>query len=240
MLEKSEAIVLHTIKYGESKIIVDMFTRRWGRLSYIIPLPKTSKSRLKKQYFQPMSLLGIECEVRPRVSLQKLADARLLFPFVSIPLSPEKLAISMFVAEFLYYSLRSEQCNELLFDYISGSIQWLDAADEGFANFHLAFLMHLSRFLGFYPNLEEDDSQYFDLREGRFSKNAPLHSDFLKPEEARMIHLLMRMDFPTMHLYRLSRQDRHRIMEVLLQYYKLHLPDFPEMKSLAVLRQLWT
>jgi DNA repair protein RecO (recombination protein O) len=239
MLEKSEAIVLHTIKYGESKIIVDMFTKRWGRLSFIIPVPKTSKSRIKKQYFQPMSLLEIECEVRPRVTLQKLSDARLLMPFVSIPLSPEKLAISMFVAEFLYYGLRSEQHNELLFDYISGAVQWLDAATDGFANFHLTFLMHLSRFLGFYPNLEEGDA-YFDLREGRFCANAPTHRDFLMPEDAQLIRLMMRMDFPTMHLFRLSRQDRNRIMDVLLHYYKLHLPDFPEMKSLAVLQQLWT
>lgn len=239
MLEKSEAIVLHVIKYGESKIIVDMFTKRWGRLSYIIPLPKTSKSRIKKQYFQPMTLLEIECEVRPRISLQKLSDARLLTPFISIPLSPEKLAISMFVAEFLCYSLHSEQCNEPLFDYIADSIQWLDAANDGFVNFHLAFLMHLSRFLGFYPNLENGE-QYFDLREGRFCAEVPMHRDFLKPEEAQWIHLLMRMDFPTMRLYRLSRHDRHRIMDVLLHYYKLHLPDFPEMKSLAVLQQLWT
>lgn len=239
MLEKSEAIVLHTLKYGETKIIVDMFTRKWGRLAFIIPLPKTSKSRIKKQYFQPVTLLEIECEVRPRISLQKLSDARLLTPFVSIPLSPEKLAISMFVAEFLYYSLRSEQCNEPLFDYISGSVQWLDAAVDGFANFHLTFLMHLSRFLGFYPNLE-DGEMYFDLREGRFCAHVPTHRDFLMPGEARLIHLMMRMDYPTMHLYRLSRQDRHRIMEVLLHYYKLHLPDFPEMKSLAVLQQLWT
>ena len=123
MLEKSAAIVLHTLKYGESRIIVDMFTRKWGRLSFIVPVPKSSKSRLKKQYFQPLTLLEIECEVRPRMTLQKLNDARLLSPFVSIPISPEKLAICMFLAEFLYYSLRSEQRNEPLFEYISDSIQ---------------------------------------------------------------------------------------------------------------------
>lgn len=237
MLEKSEAIVLHTIKYGESKIIVDMFTKRWGRLSFIIPVPKTSKSRIKKQYFQPMSLLEIECEVRPRVTLQKLSDARLLTPFVSIPLSPEKLAISMFVAEFLYYGLRSEQHNELLFDYISGAVQWLDAATDGFANFHLTFLMHLSRFLGFYPNLEEGDA-YFDLREGRFCANAPTHRDFLMPVDAQLIRLMMRMDFPTMHLFVFTREQRQRLLQVLNDYYRLHVPHFPELRSMAILREV--
>lgn len=242
MLVGTEAIVLHTLKYGESKVIVDMFTRSMGRLSFVVSIPKTSKSRVKKQYFQPMTLLEITCETRQRAQLQRLSDVRLLTPYVSIPVSAEKLAISMFVAEFLYHSLRSEQCNEPLFDYIADSVQWLDAAGEGFANFHLTFLMRLSRFLGFYPNLEETPErsvEFFDLREGRFCHAAPLHRDFLQPTEAYLVRLLMRMDFSTMHLFRLSRHDRHRIMDVLLLYYKQHLPDFPEMRSLAVLQQLW-
>ena len=240
MIEKTEGIVLHSIKYGESKIIVDMFTRKLGRLSFIVTVPKTAKGRLKKQYFQPMTLLELECEVRQRTQLQKLKDARILVPYMSIPSSPEKLAITLFIAEFLYHSLRSEQHDEPLFDYVADSVQWLDAATEGYANFHLTFLMRMSRFLGFYPNLEGYEEQsVFDLRSGCFSLQVPTHRDFLQPDEARLIHLMMRMDYPTMHLFRLSRTDRHRIMDVLLQYYQQHLPDFPELKSLAVLQQLW-
>lgn len=255
MLVKTEAIVLHSFKYGETRIIVDMFTREAGRLSFIVPLPKTPKSSLKKQYFQPMTLLEVECDLRQRVQLQKLKDAHLLTAYTSIPFSPEKLALSLFVAEFLYHALRSEQRDEPMFAYICDSMQWLDIATTGFANFHLTFLMRLSRFLGFYPNLEtsrpaspkigalEKDIfslPLFDLREGRFCSVVPLHRDFLPPEEARLIQQLMRMDFPTMHLFRLSRHDRNRITEVLLRYYALHIPQFPELKSLAVLQTLWT
>lgn len=241
MLQKTKAIVLHSFKYGETRVIVDMFTREAGRLSFIVPMPKSSRARVKKQYFQPMTLLEIEFDMRQQIQLQKLGDARLLVPYVSIPSSPEKLAITLFIAEFFYYSLRSEQHNTPLFDYISDSIQWLDAASAGYANFHLTFLMRLSRFLGFYPNVEGYEEQcVFDLRSGCFSTQVPVHPDFLQPSEARFIHLMMRMDFPTMHLFRFSREDRHRIIDVLMAYYKLHLPDFPEMKSLAVLYQLWT
>lgn len=242
MLVKTEAIVLHSLKYGESKMIVDMFTKSMGRLSFVVTISRTAKSRMTKQYFQPMTLLEIACDVRQKVQLQKLADVRLMVPYLSIPSSPEKLAITLFVAEFLYHGLRSEQCNIPLFDYIADSIQWLDAATECYANFHLTFLIRLSRFLGFYPNLEPLDvngNVYFDLREGCFCEEVPIHPDFLQPAEARLIHLLMRIDFPTMHLFRLSRHDRRRIVDILLHYYKQHLPDFPEMKSLAVLHQLW-
>jgi len=212
-----------------------------GRMSFVVTLPKTSKSRIKKQYFQPMTMLEVECELRQQTQLQKLKDVRLLSPWTTIPFSPEKLALSLFIAEFLYHALRSEQKNEPLFDYICDSMQWLDAASSGYANFHLTFLMRLSRFLGFYPNLKErgDEQMMFDLREGRFCTEAPLHRDFLQPSEAGLIQLMMRMDFFTMHLYRLSRHDRNRIVEVLLQYYRLHIPQFPELKSLSVLQELW-
>ena len=258
MLEKSHAIVLHTLKYGDQKVVVEMFTRTWGRLSFIVTLPKSAKSPFRKQYFQPMTVLEVECDVRPRVALQKLHDVRLLVPYTTIPLSPAKLSITLFIAEFLYYALRSEQRNEQLFDYIMDSMQWLDAAPSHYANFHLTFLMRLSRFLGFYPNMEtppdlpslgegpytppqqgELERVFFDLREGLFTSTVPTHQDYLAPAEARMIHLLMRMDYPTMHLFQLSQQDRGRILDVLMRYYKLHLPDFPDLRSLAVLHQLW-
>ena len=240
MLVKTKAIVLHSFKYGESRMIVDMFTEEAGRLSFIISIPKTSKGRIKKQYFQPMTLLEVECDVRQNIQLQKLKDAHLLTAYTSIPFSPEKLALSLFIAEFLYHALRSEQQDKLLFAYVCDSMQWLDTVEVGFANFHLTFLMRMSRFLGFYPNLDDYvDGCVFDLRTATFSLQVPTHRDFLDSHDSQLIHTLMRMDFPTMHLFQLSHHDRNRITEVLLHYYRLHIPQFPELKSLGVLQELW-
>lgn len=240
MLVKTKAIVLHSFKYGESRMIVDMFTEEAGRLSFIISIPKTSKGRIKKQYFQPMTLLEVECDVRQNVQLQKLKDAHLLTAYTSIPFSPEKLALSLFIAEFLYHALRSEQQDKLLFAYVCDSMQWLDTVEVGFANFHLTFLMRMSRFLGFYPNLDDYvDGCVFDLRTATFSLQVPTHRDFLDSHDSQLIHTLMRMDFPTMHLFQLSHHDRNRITEVLLHYYRLHIPQFPELKSFGVLQELW-
>ena len=240
MLTKTQAIVLHSIKYGETRLIVDMFTRSHGRLSFIVNIPKSAKAKVKKQLFQPLTLLEIEADIRQKVQLQKLKDMRLAVPFLSIPFHPHKLAISLFMAEFLYYALRSEQRNELLYDYLENSFLWLDGQDGHFANFHLVFLMRLSRFLGFYPNLDDYVAgDYFDLRESVFLSLPPVHHDFLYPEEAGKVQLMMRMDYPTMHLFRLSHQERNRLLEVSLTYYRLHLPDFPEMKSVSVLQELY-
>ncbi|MBQ8158746.1 MAG: DNA repair protein RecO [Prevotella sp.] len=256
MLTKTEAIVLHSIKYGESKMIVDMFTRQHGRLSFVIGLPKSAHARLKKQYFQPLTILNIECDVRPQLSLQKLSDASIHTPLPSLLSTPVKLAISLFLSEFLYHALRDEQQNILLFDYITSSLEWLESRDSDYANFHLVFLMHLSRFLGFYPNLEErgvrrdergvrkeertrSEEAYFDLQAASFCSAPPLHRDFLMPQEASMLRLMMRMDFPNMHLFHMNRQQRNRCIEVALQFYRIHLPDFPELRSLDVLKELW-
>ena len=238
MLTKSEAIVLHSLKYGEGRIITDMYTREHGRLSFIVPAPRSERSKIKKQYLQPLTLLSIECDVRPLQQLQKLRNASLLTPLPSLYSDAKKLTIGLFVAEFLYHALRDEQHDAPLFNYVRNSIEWLDGAEKNFANFHLVFLMRLSRFLGFYPNLEEENDD-FDLRGATFCATPPLHSDFLMPQEASRIRLLMRMDYPTMHLFRLSRTERNRILELLLLYYRLHLPSFPALRSLSVLQELY-
>ena len=240
MLTKTRAIVLHSLKYGEMRMIVDVFTRQYGRLSFIVSMPKTAKSKMKKQFFQPLSLLEIEADIRQKVQLQKLKDVRLASPFTSIPFHPHKLSMALFLAEFLYHALRSEQRNELLYDYVESSIQWLDGQDSQFANFHLVFLIRMSGFLGFYPNLDNYKAgDYFDLRESVFLPSPPVHRDFLFPEEAEKVQLMMRMDFPTMHLFQMSHGERNRLLEVSLLYYRLHLPDFPEMKSITVLQELY-
>jgi DNA repair protein RecO (recombination protein O) len=238
LLVKTEAIVLHTLKYGERQLIVDMFTREHGRLSFIVPIPRSAKSKIKKQYLQPLMLLAVEADVRPQQQLQKLREAALLTPLPSLISDAKKTAIGLFVSEFLCHALKGEQRNEPLFDYIRNSIEWLDGAEEGYANFHLVLLMRTSRFLGFWPNLV-DQGEYFDLRAASFCTAPPAHHDFLLPQEASHISLLMRMDYPTMRLFRLSRVERARILEILLLYYRLHLPAFSELRSLSVLKELY-
>jgi len=238
MLTKTEAIVLHALKYGEKQMIVDMFTREHGRLSFIVPLPRSERAKIKKQYLQPLTLLQVEADVRPLAQLQKLREATLLVPLPALLAEPKKLSVALFVAEFLYHALKGEQQNTPLFDYVRQSMEWLDGCQGTVANFHLVFLMRLSRFLGFWPNLEEE-GDYFDLRAASFCTEPPLHRDFLLPQEAGHIRLLMRMDFPTMHLFRLTRAERARILEILLLYYRLHLPAFPELRSLQVLQELY-
>ena len=250
MKVKTEAIVLHSFKFGESKLIVDTFTKTHGRLSFVVPMPRSTRSKLKKQYFQPLTLLNIDADIQQQSRLQKISEASIAAPLPSLLSDPSKLAIALFICEFLYHALRDEQQNGPLFEYLCTSIQWLDQRESDFANFHLVFLMHLSRFLGFYPNLDIrgyggtevrrcEDSLYFDLRAAEFCSLTPTHRDFLMPQEAGRIRLLMRMDYATMHLFRMGRADRNSILEIIIHYYRLHIPQFPELRSLPVLQELF-
>ena len=106
MLTKTQAIVLRTIKYGENKLIVDFLTEVEGRLSCVVGIPKTQKGKLKKQFFQPLSILEVELDIRPRQQLHHIRDAHIGVPYASIPFEPSKLSISLFLAEFIYYGTR--------------------------------------------------------------------------------------------------------------------------------------
>ena len=240
MITKTRGIVLRSVRFGESSLIVDVLTKSSGRVSFMVHIPKTSKGKIKKQYFQPMTLLDFEYDFRQRSNLQHIKDVRGSLPYSSIPIDPAKSCISLFLSEFIYYATRNEQENPTLFTYISTSLEWLDNAYEDFANFHLVFMMRLGKFLGFHPFLEDfTPGCFFDLRNGCFTLSMPLHTDFLNAADAGHLYNLMRMNFDTMKLFKLSHDDRNRITEIVLRYYKLHLPNMPELQSFDILREVF-
>lgn len=240
MITKTRGIVLRSVRFGESSLIVDVLTKSSGRVSFMVHIPKTSKGKIKKQYFQPMTLLDFEYDFRQRSNLQRIKDVRVSLPYSSIPINPTKSCISLFLSEFIYYATRNEQENPTLFTYISTSLEWLDNAYEDFANFHLVFMMRLGKFLGFQPFLEDfTPGCFFDLRNGCFTLSMPLHTDFLNAADAGHLYNLMRMNFDTMKLFKLSHDDRNRITEIVLRYYKLHLPNMPELQSFDILREVF-
>lgn len=237
---KTKAIVLRTVKYGESRIIVDLLTREAGRVSMVCQLTKSGKGKIKKQLLQPMTMLDVAFDYRKNISLQHFQDLRIGQVYRSLLFDPYKLSITLFLAEFLIYATRDETDNRQLYDFIETSLLWLDNADGGFANFHLVFMLRISLFIGFYPNLDDyHEGCWFDLREGCFTPLRPTHNDCLKPDEAARMRTIMRMSLDNMHLFRMSRVERNRCAEIILYYYRLHQSDFSELRSLDVLRELF-
>ncbi len=240
LMIKSRAIVLRAMKYGDSRLIVDMFTEEQGRVSFAVSVSKSPKGRMKKPLFMPMTIVEVNYDFRMKSELQKLRDIRIFLPLTSLSMHPYKLSIGLFISEFLLYATRGERENRPLFNFVAFSLEWLDGVDDGFSNFHLVFMIRLTRFLGFSPNTDSGvEGGYFDLLNACFTSEMPLHGHFLHPHEASKIGLLMRLNFQTMHLCAMSREERNRCTEVILEYYRLHVPGFPTMKSLDVLKELF-
>jgi len=240
MLTKSRAIVLRTVRYGDKRMMVDMLTEQCGRLSFATTIGSSARSRQKQLYFQPLSILEVVFDHRPSQSVQRLKDVRIWWPSSSLHFDSYKMSLVFFLSEFLYYVTRGEQENAPLFEYIVSSLAWLDSVSGSFSNFHLVFMMRLSRFVGFLPNLDNyTEGDCFDLQEGAFCHEVPRHTDYLNPEEAARIALLMRLRYETMHLCAMSRRERNRCTEVIVSFYRLHVPGFAEMKSLAVVQDLF-
>ena len=157
MQETLRGIVLRTVRYGDTSLIVDLFTESHGRMSFMASTLRAKRSVRSVSFWQPLSMVEFSAELLPNGGkLPRPSDVRTYYNYIDLPFSPIKSTLALFLAEFLSAALREEKENTPLYRYIESSLQWLDLADSpaSIANFHLAFLMHLSRFIGIYPNLD--------------------------------------------------------------------------------------
>ena len=239
MLHKTEGIVLSTLKYNDRYAISHVYTADFGTTSYLLPITNSKKTKIKNSLFFPFSILRMEVEHLPKRDIQKLKEVERLLPLYEVCTDMSKLSLAFFLSEFLYRVLRESDNNEITFQYIKNSVETLEAASSGVANFHIAFMIGLTRFLGIYPNWEyNENDRYFDMLNGEFKQNIPLHSHFLNEDESRYIKYLNRINYSNMHKFKLSRDNRNIIVNYILDYYRLHLYDFPKLKSLEVLREM--
>lgn len=240
MIIDDEILIFHALRYSDDQLIVEGLARNYGRVSFVVRISHAPRAKVRHVIFQSMAVLEVQWEEKPRAKLMRPIAARVSQPWSSLHTSPIKAAITLFLAEFLLQVCRHEQSGELFFDYLLHSLTWLDTAEEGFANFHLLFLMRLAQFLGIAPNTSDTGLPFFDLMAAEFVSRAPAHAYYIYGDEARAFEQLLRMNFSTMHLFQLTRTQRNRILELILTYYRLHIPSLPELKSWEVLREIFT
>ena len=241
MLQKTRAIVLHTLRHTDAAVVVHAYTEVAGRAAFLVYVSRSKRSKVRPAVLQPLALVELEADLRATTTLQRVKEARVVHPLTSLPYDPRKAAVAMYLAEFLYRVLQEQTANKALFDYLWQSVAYLDACRQGVANFHLAMLLRLSLLLGLYPNLEGcTPSTCFDLMAGCYTPQPPSrHVYYLQPAEAVRIPVLMRMNYRNMHLFKMNREQRQRCLAVIQDYYRLHLPGLPELRSAEVLKALF-
>jgi DNA repair protein RecO (recombination protein O) len=240
MLLKTDAVVLHSIPYSDNHRIVHLYTEELGRTDYLITTGSQKKVPVRRAFLQPLNWIEIQADHKGSRELQRIREVRLVYPFTGISFDIIKSTMALFLAEVLDYSLRQTEKDTALFHYLTQSVQWLDLCEKGLANFHLVFLMKLTRYLGFYPNLEDwQPGRYFDLQGGVCLAATPWHNAWLDTKETELFARLASLNFDNMDLYRIDHLSRQKILRHLLNYYRLHLNDFPTVQSLEVLEEVF-
>ena len=180
MLIKTRGIVLQHFKYSETSLIVKIYTEELGLQSYMVKGSRSKKSTQKPAYFQPLSLVEMVVYYKENKQLQTIKEIKSAYSWHDIPFNAQKQTVLMFLDEILYKTLREESPNKKLFSFIYNSLHWFDLEKEYFINFHIFFLLQLSRFLGFYPKESSGNNDYFDLREGCFITQPPAHPFYIE------------------------------------------------------------
>jgi len=241
MLHKTRGIVLYSLPYSDTYAITLIYTEEFGRVAYLTSQSKSRKTKVPRSLFHPLAILDLEVEHQNLRDIQRIKEIKIHTPLVALLTDPVKSALCIFLAELISKVVREEQTNRLLFDFLLQSIKVLELTNASPANFHIVFMIRLSRLLGFYPDATGyQKGMFFDMRNGVFTRNKPIHLDFLSPDESAVFFNLLRMSYENMSAFRFSGRERQMIIHRILEYYRMHLSDFPEIKSLEVLHDVFS
>lgn len=240
MLQKTKGIILHQIKYTDSGVIAQAYTRNFGRQSLMIKGMRSRKSGKHNVLFQPMFILELVFYYRESREIQMLKEFSVSHSPANIYADVKKSCIAVFLSEILASVLKEETPNFELFDFIEDSIKYLDNCGSGYANFHIAFLIGLSSFLGFEPGTRTDpENKYFDLLNGTFVPLPPVHSAYADPHVSDILAEFFRASFDQMKSIPLTGSLRNEVLETIIRYFSVHLPGLKKINSLDILKEIF-
>jgi len=236
MLHRTKGIVLHSIKYSESSIIVKIYTEIFGLQSYLVKAIRGPKSKMKPGLFQPLNLLELVVYHREKKTLQSIKEIQLGHPYHTIPFDIRKSSVALFINELLYKSIREEESNSALFEHLWNACMSLDSEQESVGSFHLVFMVQLTHFLGIMPQLNFSVQEpFFNVPEGHFQSHRPDHNIYLDAELSKELYSILKTPIEQQSSIKVKPAIRNQLLETLIFYYKTHLPGFKGLQSHMVL-----
>ena len=240
MLDKTQGIFLHQVKYSENSVIATIYTEEFGRQSYIVNGVHGKNAATKAAILQPTFILEMEVYHRLGRDINRLKSARIAIPYTSIPYDIRKSSLVIFLAEVLNKCLREEEANHELYSFIVHSLTFLDLSEKGTANFHLWFLLKLTAFLGILPSRENlSVSNYFDLKKAGFVSSEPAHPQYMDKRTTEIFGRLFGLSFSNLTELQITGYDRQVLLQKLIDFYKIHFDFIGELNSLRVLKEVF-
>ena len=243
MIQKTKGIVLRSVKYGETSLIVTIFTELFGVQSYLVNGVRqaSKKGSAKATFFQPASILELVAYHNDFNKLQRLREYKWDFLYQHVLSDVRKNAVALFMVELLAKCLKQPEPNPDLFYFVEDALHHLDSANEAVTgNFPLFFALHLAVFFGFRVSDEfSDEKHYLDLQEGQFTAQQPQHQFYLLDREAAAVSDILKIMQPQeLEQVFLNQEVRRRITHAIEQYYAFHIPEFGTLRTLPVLREV--
>lgn len=241
MLDKTLGIVLGTIPYNDHTQFVHIYTERFGKVSYKTSVKRAKKGSQQRFMFAPMTLLELDVQHSDSSELQQIKEATIVSSPLAMGMSnPVKYSQCLYIAELIDKVVREIEQNQILWEYLKNSLELLSLPEINSDNFHLLFTAKLCVPLGF----GIDESEYakgmqFDMNEGRFTDDIITHPYYLNSISAEYLYRLLQTDFTTLGSLKLNSTEKSIMLDILLAYLKLHVPEIGEIKSLEVLRTLF-
>ena len=240
-MQRTKVIVLRTLKYNDSQIVVSLFSKDFGFFTTMARLSRGPRYGGKNTLWQVLNVLEVSLDYRVGNEFQKLSEVSIFLPWREIPYNPHKAAVAIFLGDFLFHALRGEGENQTLYDFIENSLSWFDESSSAFTAFHLFFMIRMTRFIGILPGLDGyAKSSMYDLNMSCFTMIVPNHGQYLDACDAVYVPILLRTEYSQMHHLKIPRKKRWHMLEIILRYYRLHVPGFGELKSLETLRELFS
>ena len=242
-LHKTKGIVLRAVKYGETSLIVTIFTGLFGLQSYLVNGVRTStkKGTGKANLFQPTAILDLVVYHNELKHLNRIKEFKWHYLYKHIFSDVPKNAVALFMIELLTKCLKQPEANPELFEFCEDAFIHLDESNDAvMANFPLFFALHLPAFFGFrISDDHSDENPVLDLKEGVFIPERPDHFHFLEDRQAEVTSELLKIMQPAeLEQIKLNHDFRRQLLFTYETYYALHIQDFGTMKTLPVLREV--
>ena len=237
MLLKTRGIIFRSTKYGDSSLILEVYTEERGIRKYIVSGVRKARSTTPASKLQLMNLVDLVAYERPGKDLTRIKEVQPAFIYTRIPFEVERGTIGLFMLEVARNSIRESEENPSLFHFLYESFAFLDSTRGPIANIHLHFLLELSTHLGFLPSGDYSAATpIFDLREGQFIGGFPGHTEYLDADRAAHMYRLLHATREELADIKIGREERSGLLTDLLRYYRHHIEGMREINSLNILR----
>ncbi|MEA3496774.1 MAG: DNA repair protein RecO [Bacteroidota bacterium] len=240
MLVKSKGIVIKTTRFSETSVIAKIYTDSHGMLSFHIPGVHSKRASIKPSFLQALQILDMNIYFNENKNLHKIKEVKSELLNNNIHFDIKRLSVAVIISELIYKTIKEEEPNEYLFNFLLKSIKLLDEKAENIPDFLLIFIVQLTKYLGFSPtNNFSTKNVFFNLSEGMFSPTKSKENETIKMPESKWFGIVIDTPIGSVGKNKIPRAVRMELLQKMIVYYQIHISNFQDLKSFDIFTNIF-